>query len=150
MRNAILYGTIAVLAVGITACNQSTNTASTPAQTKTASEPAPGSKNETVSAAKDAVAGAVGTVNSEITTSTKGFVEGAAMGDMYEIEASKIALMRARADDVKKFAQSMIDAHTKTTNELKAALKHSGVTMAMPAAFDSRHESLLNDLKGAK
>lgn len=150
MRNAFLYGTIAVLGFGIAACNQSTNTATTPAQTQTASEPAPGSKNETVSAAKDAVAGAVGTINAELTTSTKGFVEGAAMGDMYEIEASKIALMRARADDVKRFAQSMIDAHTQTTNELKAALKRSGVTMAIPAAFDSRHQGLLNDLKGAK
>jgi putative membrane protein len=69
---------------------------------------------------------------------------------MYEIESSKMALMRGRSDDVKKFAQSMIDAHTQTTNELKAALKRSGATMAMPAAFDSRHQGLLNDLKGAK
>src|SRR5262252_7882030 len=113
MHKTILFGTVAVLSIAIAACNQSTTTSSVPAdQTKVGvQEPAPGSKNETVSATKDAVAGAVGTANAELTTSTAGFAQAAAMGDLYELEASKVALMRARDADVKKFAQDMIDAH---------------------------------------
>lgn len=152
MRKTILFGTIAVLSIALSACNQSTTSSNTPTgQTQTASqEPAPGSKSETVSAAKDAVAGAVGTLSAELTSSTRGFVEGVAMGDLYEVEASKIAVMRARSDDIKKFAQMMIDAHTSTTDELKVALARSGANMAMPIKFDARHQGLIDDLKGAK
>jgi putative membrane protein len=153
MRNTVLYGTIAVLSLAIAACDQNTTSSNTPASggTQTATqEPAPGSKNETLSSAKDAVAGTVGTVSAELTSSTKGFVEGASMGDMYEVEASKIALARGEADDLKKFAQAMIDAHTQTTNELKAALLRSKSAISMPVAFDTRHQSMLDDLKGAK
>src|SRR5262252_6869230 len=103
MRKTMLFGTIAVLSIAVAACNQNSTTSSVPAdQTKLAAqEPAPGSKNETVSATKDAVAGAVGTVGAELTTSTPGFVQAVAMGDMYEIEASKIAMTRAIDADVK-------------------------------------------------
>lgn len=152
MRKTILFGTVAVLSIAIAACNQSTTTSSVPAdQSKVAvQEPAPGSKNETVSATKDAVAGAVGTVNAELTTSTPSFVQAVAMGDMYEIEASKIAMTRARDADVKTFAQGMIDAHTATTKALKAALMHAGMNIPIPTSFDARHQGLIDDLKGAK
>src|SRR5262249_24342555 len=120
-------------------------------QTKVAvQEPAPGSTNETVSATKDAAAGAVGTVNAELTISTPSFVQAAAMGDLYEIDVSRIALMRARDADIKKFAQETVDAHTSETKALKAALMHAGMNVPMPATLDSRHQSLIDDLKGAK
>jgi putative membrane protein len=153
MRNTLMLGSVAILSLALSACDQNT-TASAPAPsqtTQTASrEPAPGSRNETVSATKDAVASAVGTLSAELTTTMKGFVEGAAMGDMYEVEASKIAVQRARSKDVKDFAQMMIDAHSKTTADLKTALAHGTLTVALPVHFDSRHEGLINDLKGAK
>ena len=153
MRKQLLYGTIAALGLTIAACDQDKTSSNTPTSggTQTASqEPAPGSKNETVSAATDAVAGAEGTLNAELTSSTKGFVEDASMGDMYEVEAGKIALARAGSDDIKKFAQAMIDTHTQMTNELNAALKRSGSALSIPVAFDTRHQSMLDDLKGAK
>jgi putative membrane protein len=153
MRNTTMLGSIAILSLALSACNQDT-TASAPAPSPTtqtaSSEPAPGSRNETVSAAKDAVAGAVGKPSAELTTTTKGFIAGAAMGDMYEIEASKIAVQRARSKDVRDFAQMMIDAHSKTTADLKAALAHSNLTVALPTQIDSRYQGLINDLKGAK
>jgi putative membrane protein len=148
-----MLGSIAALSFALSACNQNT-TASAPAPSQTSqtasTEPAPGSRNETVSAAKDAIASAVGTVSAELTATTKGFVEGAAMSDMYEIEASKIALQRGRSKDVKDFAQMMIDAHTKTTDDLKDALAHSNLMVQLPEQLDSRHQGLINDLKGAK
>jgi putative membrane protein len=113
-------------------------------------EPAPGSRNETVSATKDAVAGAVGTISAELTTSTKGFVDDAAVSDMYEVQAGQIALMRAKSPDVKMFAQKMIDDHTKSTNQLKTILAKDSPNFMPPMQLDSRREGLLNDLKGAK
>lgn len=92
MHRKILLGTTAVAGLLlIAACNQETATNTAPANTapdQTAqNEPAPGSKNETISAAKDAVAGAVGTISAELTTSTKGFIDAAASGDNPDIKA---------------------------------------------------------------
>lgn len=157
MYRKIMLGTVA--AAGLTllaACNQetvSTNSASPGDATAiqaAQNDPAPGTKNETVSAAKDAVAGAVGTVSAELTSSTKGFVDGAAGGDMYEVQASQLASMRAAMPELKKFAKEMIDAHTKTTSELKSILVKSAPDIMPPSELDARHQGLLDDLKGAK
>jgi putative membrane protein len=152
MYRKIILGTAAVAGLTLlAACNQeaaSSNT--TPAAATAQNDPAPGSKNDTVSAAKDAVAGAVGTVSAELTSSTKGFVDGAAASDMYEVQAGQLASMRASTPELKKFAKDMIDAHTKTTSELKSILMKSAPNVMPPSELDARHQGLLDDLKGAK
>jgi len=160
MRRTMMFSSAAIVGLlMITACNQNTSSNAPPqnqpanqtaANEPAANEPAPGSTNSTVAATKDAVAGATGTLSAELTTSTKGFVEGAALGDMYEIEASKIALMRTMSDDVRKFAQTMINDHTQTTNRLKAALDHAKLNVDLPAMLDERHLTLIDDLKSVK
>ena len=155
MHNKIMLGTVATAGLMLlAACNQETAStapaANTPPAQTAQNEPAPGSKNETVSAVKDAVAGAVGTIAAELTTSTKGFVDEAALTDMYEVQAGQLATTRAHAADVKNFGQKMVDDHTKTTNELKSILTKSAPNFMPPMQLDSRREGLLNDLKGAK
>lgn len=155
MYRKIMLGTVAVASLTLlAACNQE-NASTTAPQSDTATqtaqnEPAPGSRNETVSATKDAVAGAVGTVSAELTSSTKGFVDGAALSDMYEVEAGKLAAMRAHMPELKKFASDMVDAHTKTTEELKSILAKAAPNVMPPSELDARHQGMLNDLKGAK
>jgi len=158
MHRKIMFVSLAAASVMLlSACNQNQTSSNTPdtnnpdATPQTAqNEPQPGSKNETVSAAKDAVAGGIGTLNAELTSSTKGFVENAALSDMYEVQAGQIAAMRAHMPELKKFAQQMVDAHTQTTNELKGLLMKNVPNYAPPAELDSRHQGLLDDLKGAK
>ena len=155
MHSKIMLGTVATAGLMLlAACNRETAYNSAPANTPPAqtaqNEPAPGSKNETVSAVKDAVAGAVGTIAAELTTSTKGFIDEAALTDMYEVQAGQLATMRAHAIDVKNFGQKMVDDHTKSTNELKTILMKSAPNFMPPMQLDSRREGLLNDLKGAK
>jgi putative membrane protein len=75
------------------------------------------------------------------------FVMKAAMSDMYEIEAAKVALARSTNADVKKFAQMMVDDHTKSTNNLKAAIGASGLSLTPPAALDEAHMKRVQDLK---
>src|ERR1700759_806061 len=76
--------------------------------------PAPGTANETMSAVKDTTYGLVGQILAEMTSTTKGFINMAAVSDMYEVTASKIALQRSSSPAVKEFAQKMVDAHTQT------------------------------------
>jgi putative membrane protein len=79
---------------------------------------------------------------------TKTFVEKAALTDMFEIEAAKLALDRSKVKPIKDFAQMMIDDHTATTKELGPLATAAG--LAPPAALDEGHLKKLDDLKQAK
>ena len=99
-----------------------------------------------MSAVKDTTAGAVGAVSAEMTHSTKGFATAAAISDMYEVTAGKIALQRSSNADIKSFAQHMVDAHTETTQKLKGLLP---ADISPPAHVDDRRQGMLDDLRGA-
>jgi putative membrane protein len=103
-----------------------------------------------MSATKDKLGHAVGTVSAEMTTTTKGFVTAAATTDMYEVEAAKIATTRSNGPMVKKFANTMISAHTKTTNQLKSIVAAEKLAVTLPATLDTRRQSMIENLRGAK
>ncbi len=109
--------------------------------------PAPSTNNETMSAVKDTTAGMVGTVSAEMTHTTNGFVNAAAISDMYEVTAAKVAIDRSESADVKAFAKQMVAAHTGTTKKLKGLLPS---TIVPPLNVDSRRQGMLDDLRGAK
>jgi putative membrane protein len=108
--------------------------------------PAPGTNSETMSAVEDTTAGAVGAVSAEMTGTTKGFATAAAISDMYEVTAGKLALQRSSQADIKAFAQKMVDAHTATTEKLKGLLPPD---ITPPAHVDSRRQGMLDNLRGA-
>jgi len=112
--------------------------------------PKPGSANETMSAMKDATYGLVDQISAEMTSTTKGFVRAAAISDMYEVTAGKIALQRASSPAVKEFAQKMVDAHTMTTGKLKGLMAAKDISVALPQHVDDLHQGLLDDLRAAK
>ncbi len=112
--------------------------------------PAPGTANETMSAVKDTTYGLVGQISAEMTTTTKGFINMAAMSDMYEVTAGKIALQRSSSPAVKEFARRMVDAHTQTTSKLKGLIAAYDITVTPPAHVDDLHQGLLDSLRGAK
>lgn len=112
--------------------------------------PAPGTNNETMSTVQDTTSHVVGTVSAETTSSLQGFVTGAAISDMYEVEAGKIAQQRATNPDVKAFAARMVQAHTETTAKLKSILGSMKHQPAAPAHLDDRRQGLIDNLRGAK
>lgn len=112
--------------------------------------PASGSDSEALSAVKDTTAAAVGDISAEMTRTTKGFVKAAATGDLYEVEAGKIARRRAQSPAVRDFADHMITAHTQTTENLKSILASNMVNVTPPAHLDDRRQGLIDDLRGAK
>lgn len=123
---------------------------SAPADQPGHQSPAPGTTNDTVSAVKDTVGHGVGVISAEMTTTTKDFAEAAATGDMYEVEAGKIAEQRSQNASVKDFAAKMVTAHTGTTEKLKAALASTHPEITPPAHVDDRRQGMLDELRGAK
>ena len=74
------------------------------------------------------------------------FVQKAAISDLFEVQAGKIALERASSPEVKAFARMMIHDHTKSTAELKAAIASSGQTLTVPTDLPDDKTSALQDL----
>lgn len=91
------------------------------------------------------------------------WVKVVASANLFEIESSKLAVQRSSSEDVKLFAQKMIDDHTKAGEKLaevlkkqsaalpgeKLAAKHAGalklLTAADKANFDTVYIMLQND-----
>jgi putative membrane protein len=81
-----------------------------------------------------------------ISPKTEDFVTQAAISDMFEIASSKIA--QSQGNDVeKKFAEQMIQDHTKTSSELKRLVGPGGsIKVDIPSQLDSAHQSKLETL----
>src|SRR5580692_2342594 len=78
-------------------------------------------------------------------TKAPNFVTLAASSDMFEIASSKIALQRSTNADIKRFAQMMIDAHTKTTAALKGLVANQN-NLSLPTALPPDLQAKLDQL----
>ena len=78
------------------------------------------------------------------------FAVDAADDGMLEVELGKLAQQKASSADVKKFAQMMVDEHTKANDELKALAAQKNISL--PAALsDEKRKKLdnFNEKSGA-
>ena len=142
MKRHIILTTVAAAALmGLAACHDTGSNAN-----KDVSNPGDSAPVNTV---QDVAAGPTGMASAAMANTPEEFVKGAAIGDMYEIESSKIAVQRAKRADIKAFAQMMIDHHTKTTADLKKALADNKIAITPPAAMDDRRMGMVNNLKAA-
>jgi putative membrane protein len=143
MSRTMFVGAAVVAALSLGACHKTGSNAEQDVRRPGDSAP--------VNTVQDVTAGPVGLASAATVgaNTTEGFVGGAAMGDMYEIQAGKIAVQRAKTPEVKAFAQMMIDHHTKTSNDLKAALPKANAGVALPADLDDRRKGMLQNLRAA-
>lgn len=74
------------------------------------------------------------------------FVKKAAQGGMAEVELGQLATQKATNPDVKKFAQRMVDDHTKANNELKAVAGAKNISL--PNSLDAKDEATKQKLSG--
>jgi putative membrane protein len=81
--------------------------------------------------------------------SASDFVQKVAMSDMYEVEAGKIANQKGQSPQVKGFGQMMVEAHSKTTEDLKSIIANEKLKVELPTKFDSKHQKLIDDLAAA-
>lgn len=99
----------------------------------------------------DTIGGVVGKLGAAMTRSADGFVGAAAMSDLYEITAAKIALERATSPKVREAAQMMIEDHSKLARALEDALHTPETEGVMGPAehLDGRHEAMIAHLRHA-
>lgn len=100
--------------------------------------------------AEDAVGGMVGMASATMAGgSVKMFVENAGISDLYEIEAGRIVLSRSNSPDIRKFAETMIEDHTNSTQQLAKAAGGEPAKVALPTMLDERRQGMIDHLHQA-
>jgi putative membrane protein len=79
-------------------------------------------------------------------TTDADFYTKAGYAGIAEVELSKLALTKSQNAEIKKFAQKMVDDHTKAATALQDLATKKG--KVLPADMDSSHKSTLEKLKG--
>ncbi|HEX3917960.1 MAG TPA: DUF4142 domain-containing protein [Caulobacteraceae bacterium] len=134
MRATLFLAGAAIAALSLAACNKGTDDANAPSAVT----------NAEVNATPGANPASTDLSTTDVTQAPN-FVTLAAASDMFEIQSSKVALTRSTNPDVKRFAQMMIDAHTKTTAALKgliAGQSNLSPPTALPADLQSKLDAL--------
>lgn len=72
------------------------------------------------------------------------FVTKAASGGMFEVESSKLAVEKAKRDDVKSFAQKMVTDHGKANADLQSMAQKVGVKV--PDKMEPKHQAQVEKL----
>jgi len=77
------------------------------------------------------------------------FVTQAGQANMFEIQSSQAAVTKAESADVKKFAQKMIDDHTKAGKTMEAIIAKSSGKLQAPSEVNADQKSTLDALNSA-
>ncbi|MGA7326991.1 MAG: DUF4142 domain-containing protein [Rhodomicrobium sp.] len=96
-----------------------------------------------------ALAGLAGSSEARIgakVMSPEAFAQKAMAINEFEIQAGHLALEKAQNEQIKQFAQRMIDDHTRIADEMKARLKQANLPEPTQQ-LDPKHEALLTKLK---
>lgn len=95
-----------------------------------------------------ALAQAASGADAKLSHQDSSFLKDAAEAGNAEVEGSKLALQQATSADVKTFAQTMVDDHTKAGAELKALADQKGVKVSdKPSMLKSGEIKLLSKRK---
>jgi len=71
-----------------------------------------------------------------------------AQSNMFEIESSKLALDKSKQDEVRSFAQQMIDDHTKAGEAMKEAAQKASVSET-PQKLNAEYQAKMDTLQNA-
>ncbi|WP_336975963.1 DUF4142 domain-containing protein [Brevundimonas nasdae] len=107
--------------------------------------------SEAVNAAQDATAGVVGQTSAMTlgANTVDGFVTNLAIGNMYELEAAKVAATKAKNADVKALAAMITKDHTDAGQKLQTAAAAAEPDVAIPTALDERRKGMIDNLNAA-
>lgn len=98
------------------------------------------------SGASNAASGSAGSGSGQISKSDQKVMQEMAHANLSEIAAATLALKQSQNDQVKTFAQQMIDDHTQAQNELEQLAQAKGVTL--PKEPDRKHQAMMKKLEG--
>ena len=152
MNAKLSFGAIALIAA-LGACSQKSQDTTTNAVTDIGSDVG-NTTSGAIDAAGNATSNALDAAGNALAPTPTGqdFADKAAKSDAFEIAAAKLAKTNAESADVKKFAATMIDAHTGSTAKIKAAAAKASPAIKPDPTLTSDQQSKLDDLgklKGA-
>ncbi|MDP2215345.1 DUF4142 domain-containing protein [Phenylobacterium sp.] len=135
MKRFLIASVCATALVGLAACGDQTNN--------------PG-QSDAVNAAQDATSAVVGQTSAATigANTLSGYVNGAAIGDMYEIEAGRMAQERGVSAGVRSLGEMLVSDHTASSERLAGLARAAGETV--PAEMDERRKGLLDNLRAAQ
>jgi len=107
--------------------------------------------NEAVNATQDAASGVVGQTSAATmgANTVDGFVTGLATGNMYELEAAKVAEAKSKNADVKALAAMITKDHTAAGEKLTGLAPTAAPNVAIPTTLDERRKGLIDNLNAA-
>lgn len=85
------------------------------------------------------------TGSSSLNKSDEKILKEMAQANIDEIEAAKLAQSKSQNDQVKTFAQQMIDDHSKALNDVQQIAQQKGVTL--PTEPDAKHKAMSSKLE---
>jgi putative membrane protein len=77
------------------------------------------------------------------------YVTSASVSDLYEIEAGRLALQRSESPQVRRYAQMLIEDHSRAAEVLLLKAKLAGLEMAAEPRLDERRKGMLDNLQTA-
>lgn len=106
-------------------------------------------QTEPVNAAQDATSAMVGQTSAATlgANTLGGYVSNAAIGDMYEIEAGRMAQERGVRADVKALGEMLVTDHRAAATRMTGLAQAAGETI--PTEMDERRKGLLDNLRAA-
>jgi putative membrane protein len=73
------------------------------------------------------------------------FVQTAAQDGMTELALARLALRKSKSDDVKQFAQKMVQDHEQAGAQLASIAKSEGITF--PQSLDAKHQAVIKNMR---
>ncbi len=114
---------------------------------------AQGTMNSAGSAANQGARGTMNSMNSMAGMNGSGasmqdkmFLKNATQGSNFEIKTAQLALQKSQSQDVKQFAQKMIDDHTKLNDDMKPVAQEANVTP--PTGLSKKDQAIYAKLEG--
>jgi predicted outer membrane protein len=106
---------------------------------------ASGAAGATGSSGASGAAGTTGGSSGKLSSADEKILKDMAQVNIDEIEAAKLAQSKSQNDQVKSFAQQMIDDHTKGLNDTQQVAQQKGVTL--PTEPDAKHKAMATKLQ---
>ena len=147
-RTLLISGAFAAM-LAVAACGEKNEVVEDGPVENASAESGVGS-NPVSNMAQDAASAGVGTASAvTLGRTTGGFVTNAAIADMYEIAAARLAAEKAQNPELKKYAQRLMSDHEKTMGEMKTAMGSAGADVTPPTAMDERRQGMVDNLRQA-
>lgn len=107
-------------------------------------------QTEPVNAAQDATSAVVGQTSAATlgANTLGGYVSNAAIGDMYEVEAGRMAQERGVSAETKALGEMLVSDHTAAAEQMAGLARAAGETI--PTEMDERRKGLLDNLRAAQ